>query len=501
MKIFTALILNMLLAFIMNAQGDTMYVSGRHLYSSQGEKIVLRGMNIMSVWSPDKTGNWSMKEIAKTGANCARLVWTQSYGNKNELATLIDNCVANKMIAMPECHDATGKWNMLDTCISFWKDSVLKDAMQRNKQWTLLNIGNEVGDHSVTATQFEAEYKRAIDSIRGWGYTIPIVIDAPGWGQKVDILFSTWQAILNHDPLKNVIFSGHSYWSSTSNYNAVADKSVHENMPIIIGEGPSITLVSGCKILDYETGLTLLGENEIGWLSWSWGIVSNADCKPYFDHTTDGRFGNWETDYAKNLVVDHEYSLMKTSNRPTSMFSDGYIPVSGIQLSVTKETLHVEDTCFISVVSAPANADSIAYSMELIQDSAVVSLSNDSTYCIAVNEGTATLKVVHTATKNEDYYTLKVVGETTNIVENNSEPGVTVYPVPLNDSVLTIRFDILQSGKITLFTTSGQKVYEQDFSDLSYITISPDAFAGNHSVLMIIECTDGSKIEKVLLAQ
>ena len=111
----------MLCAKLSFSQGDTMYVNGRYLYSAAGEKVILRGMNEMYVWSSDQTGAWSLGEIAKTGANSVRLVWTEAYGNKTQLATLIKNCVDNKMIAIPESHDATGEWPKLDVCINFSK--------------------------------------------------------------------------------------------------------------------------------------------------------------------------------------------------------------------------------------------------------------------------------------------------------------------------------------------------------------------------------------------
>ena len=68
------IILIMLCAKLSFSQGDTMYVNGRYLYSAAGEKVILRGMNEMYVWSSDQTGAWSLGEIAKTGANSVRLV-------------------------------------------------------------------------------------------------------------------------------------------------------------------------------------------------------------------------------------------------------------------------------------------------------------------------------------------------------------------------------------------------------------------------------------------
>src|SRR5690606_35153134 len=54
----------------------TMYVKGRFLYTVAGEKVIMRGVNEMMTWSNNLQGNIILPEIAKTGANTIRLVWT-----------------------------------------------------------------------------------------------------------------------------------------------------------------------------------------------------------------------------------------------------------------------------------------------------------------------------------------------------------------------------------------------------------------------------------------
>ncbi len=51
--------------------GTTFRVSGRRLFDSRGEEVVLRGVNEMIVWSGSKDGDPEFAEIAKTGANVA----------------------------------------------------------------------------------------------------------------------------------------------------------------------------------------------------------------------------------------------------------------------------------------------------------------------------------------------------------------------------------------------------------------------------------------------
>lgn len=397
-KKFQILIIS-IIALLTNsfAQGDTMYIKGRHVYTADGEKVILRGVNEMFVWSDEPTGETTLPEIAKTGANCVRLVWTNE-GNAEDFTKLMDNCIANKMIAMPECHDATGKWEDLYQCLEMWKNPAIKKSVMKHKKWTLLNIGNEVGDGTVTAVQFKTEYKKAIDSLRLWGYTVPLVIDASNWGQDVDVIIASWKELQEHDPLKNILFSVHSYWETTENYQKVVNASLNDSLPIIIGEGPSITRYPTCEILDYKTGLDLCGKNDIGWLSWSWGMMSNGHCVPDFDHTTDGKFGNWETKDNEIQMVSHPYSLMRTAERPASFYADGVIPATGVAIVVAKSEIKVGEKLELDVIIAPVNATNTEVEVNLVQDGEIAELINNK-QILTLASGVVKLEVVHKNTK------------------------------------------------------------------------------------------------------
>ncbi len=356
------------------ADKKTLYVDKGVIYTAAGEALVMRGFNEMFVWSRDKTGEVFIPQINKTGANSLRLVWDKDFNPKTDLVKLIDNTIAHHMVAIPECHNATGKWGeSLQACVNFWNDPVLIEGIERNRQWTILNIANEAGDHNISDESFLATYKAAITSLRTWGYTVPIMIDASLWGQNVDHLLRVGPELLAEDPLGNIIFSTHSYWAAEQaigNYEKVAQKSKALGIAMIVGEGPSVTRVGQCENptpLPYLEGMKLLHEHQAGWLNWSWGGMKNGDCDDfrYFDLTRDGQFGQWLHLPGANIVALSPYSVMQTSRRPASFYPDKRVKASGIYLHLEKTELVVGEQTAFKVIVAPANAANQRYSLSI----------------------------------------------------------------------------------------------------------------------------------------
>src|SRR3954466_9053232 len=95
----TFTLITLLFAMAIQAQGQNVYqVKGRFLTDPCGDTVVLRGVNKMVIWrwnEPDGLG--SIHEIAKTGANCVRIVWDYS-GTADMLNTAITTCESEKMI-------------------------------------------------------------------------------------------------------------------------------------------------------------------------------------------------------------------------------------------------------------------------------------------------------------------------------------------------------------------------------------------------------------------
>ncbi|QJW89446.1 cellulase family glycosylhydrolase [Spirosoma taeanense] len=312
-----------LVAFFLNTHAQTMTVKGRFLYTAADEKVVLRGINEMFIWSKDHTGASILPEIAKTGANACRLVWT-TQGEPRQLDRLIGNCIRHKMIPIVELHDATGDWSKLQRCLDYWQRDDVKAVMARHKKWVLLNIANEVG-HVTRPDTFRLAYTNAVSQLRQAGYEVPLLIDASTWGQDETSILQTWSAIRNADSLKNCMFSVHTYWrqNAQTRLDNLIRRVIADEIPLLFGEAPQPKVGQTCSTdFPYVSLMQQSQQNGIGWLVWSWGAVNNGDCgrpNSAFDITTDGRYGNWEHPWNRDVVIDNPYSIQKTAVRPASI--------------------------------------------------------------------------------------------------------------------------------------------------------------------------------------
>jgi mannan endo-1,4-beta-mannosidase len=302
---------------------DTFYVSGRDLYDRCGEKVVLRGVNEMIVWSEGKDGVPEYTEIAKTGANAVRIVWNEE-GSAAELDVAIQNAVAQKLIPMVEHHGATGDLTKVPSVVDYWTQTDVVAVLKKHAPYLLLNIANEAGESGTQQQAFATTYQTAITRIRGTGVTVPLVIDAPGWGQDVDVLQAAGPGLIEHDPEKNLLFSVHMWWNDATGTRVTTEleQSVQMGLPLIVGEFAQHA-VSGCNQNPFAYGvlLTEAQKHGVGWLAWSWGAVPNSDCanEGSFDMTVGGVFGNWEEAWGEEVALTHAASIQKTAVRPQSM--------------------------------------------------------------------------------------------------------------------------------------------------------------------------------------
>jgi mannan endo-1,4-beta-mannosidase len=320
----------------------TFYTQGRHLFDRLGNKVILRGVNKMSVWdAKDPTGKIYFPEIRKTGANSVRIVWAirkdlkqgTSDTDFTQLDALIANAKANRLIPTIELHDGIGKWDRLPELVTYWTQPAVVKIIKKHQAYLIVNIGGEVGDR-VDDSEFIKGYTSAIQTMRSAGIQTPLVIDATEFGKKLDILDATFARLIAADPQQNLLFSVHLYWPISGGADAKfirsrLQKSVDLGYPLLVGEfsavggytGANKSLCSPDGKIDYQAIIKECQRHEIGWYSWEWGPgneYGDPICET-LNMTPNGLFKNIKPGWATEVAISSPYSIKNTSITPPSM--------------------------------------------------------------------------------------------------------------------------------------------------------------------------------------
>jgi mannan endo-1,4-beta-mannosidase len=299
-----------------------LHVRERFLTTPAGEKVVLRGVNEMFVWG-DRKGD-VLEQIARTGANCVRIVWTVADGTAFELAAVIDRCRALGMLPIPEFHDATGDWEKLEVAVSGWLRDDYREALLGRQDFLVVNIANEVG-RAVPDDAFVERYSDAVLRLRTAGYRCPLLVDATDWGKDWSQLSRTGARLIESDPDRNMLLSLHLWWPAKSYGGTLEEaarrtrealsESVQKGLPLVVAEfGAAFTdagVVAVADRIPWEVLLEECHRLEIGWLAWSWGGVPNQPQKD-LDMAPGGRLEDLRG-WGREVALDHPLSIRNTA--------------------------------------------------------------------------------------------------------------------------------------------------------------------------------------------
>ena len=248
----------MLLVFVMvianmavmntHAAASGFYVSGTNVYDANGNKFVMRGVNIAHAWYTSYTET-SIKAAASLGANTVRVVLSdgQQYTKTtySEVSNIINWCKENKLVCILEVHDATGSDSTsdLNNAVNYWIE--MKDLLNANTKYVIVNIANEwYGTWNGSA--WASGYKSAIQSLRNAGINNLLMVDCAGWGQYPDSIKDYGKEVFNADSQGNTMFSIHMYeyaGGDASTVKSNIDNALGIGVPLVIGE-------FGCKHTD-----------------------------------------------------------------------------------------------------------------------------------------------------------------------------------------------------------------------------------------------------------
>lgn len=263
------------------------YVSGTKLYDSTGKPFVMRGVNHAHSWFKGDSAA-AIAAIAKTGANTVRIVlsngrqWTKD--DLNTIRNLIALCEQNKLIAVLEVHDTTGRddYASLDAAVEYWIE--MKSALMGKEDRVILNIANEwlgAWDGGAWANG----YIQAIPKLRNAGLNHTLIVDAAGWGQYPASIHNYGMQVFQSDPLKNTMFSIHMYeyaGGTADQVRANIDGVLNKSLAVIVGEFGHYHTDGD---VDEATIMSYSQQKGVGWLAWSW--KGNGPTWAYLDLSND----------------------------------------------------------------------------------------------------------------------------------------------------------------------------------------------------------------------
>lgn len=279
-------------------------------------QTTMRGVNHTLWWGWKTENERSIGVIAKTGANTIRLVYGSGMGHSTpeEQRRTITTAVGLFTTVVVENHDATCKTDTasLASVVQWWLDP-MRLAYLREFPDVVLNIANEWGPFDVPI--WRDAYVDAVTALRDAGVTNQLMIDAGGaCGQNPRTVRDGGQAVLDADPLRDVVFSVHmyAYWRTSEatdvgRWNDLGTASpwrIRDEIASIQARGLRVVVGEigwqGSPQVGYQTreALETLNDLGVGWIAWSWD--QNSD--DALDMTTFARPPH--SDYSEAILSE-----------------------------------------------------------------------------------------------------------------------------------------------------------------------------------------------------
>jgi mannan endo-1,4-beta-mannosidase len=325
-----------------NAQPDGDITTGLHIQDGKyltdkcGNKVMLRGINMGSVYAVN-FGLKELEEIEKTGSNSVRIVLERNYKDwtnggvvtaltATKIAPIITACLAKGMIPILELHDFTGSTNVttdLPKATQWWRSADIKAMLQKHQRSIIINIANEPDNGAATDATYRDASLTAVKGLRDAGYTCPIMVDAPGWGKNHAFFLNQGKALIEADPLHNLLFSVHAYWPTNGPFGNYSDAKItadlaalkQTGLPIVFGELAVADIQNGLAYnINYRLIMKLCQENEFGYSAWWWGFNNNPGANNQLSMTPDGLFSGLQNG-GKVMATDDVNSIKNTSKK------------------------------------------------------------------------------------------------------------------------------------------------------------------------------------------
>jgi mannan endo-1,4-beta-mannosidase len=222
---------------------ESFKVDGDKLYDANGNIFEIRGVNNAFAWYGD-TASSALRSIATLGFNSVRVVW-ESEKKPYDLKRVIDKVLSYQLIPIIEFHDASGSCSSNDLLrlVDAWTDKEKYAGILKGLEGkVILNIANEWGCHQVSSETWRDTYETAIERMRAAELNHTLMIDSRNWAQDPEAVLSYGNHLVDRDPLRNVMFSIHTYemWRTQNPYRyditSFLERSKQKKLAVAIGE-------------------------------------------------------------------------------------------------------------------------------------------------------------------------------------------------------------------------------------------------------------------------
>lgn len=274
-----------------------LHISDGRLVEGNGNDFIMRGVNHAHTWYPGETQ--SLADVKALGSNTVRVVLSNGYrwseNSAADVASVVAQCKANRLICVLEVHDTTGYGeeaaaDTLDGAADYWIG--LQSVLTGEEDYVIINIGNEPWGNT-DPEGWTAPTIAAVEKLRNAGFEHTIMVDAPNWGQDWQgVMRATAQSVYEADTTGNLIFSIHMYsvYDTAQKITDYLGSFVQAGLPLVIGEfgGPPDEWGDP----DEDAMLAAAEQYRLGYLAWSWS--GNTD--PILDLAIDfdpSRLSSW----------------------------------------------------------------------------------------------------------------------------------------------------------------------------------------------------------------
>ena len=352
--------------------GTGFFVSGGKIYDANGNEFVMKGVNAVHAWGSYSTNYKTIDQIAKTGANAARLVmyedistdtsnpYTDAADTPARRQAVVERYLADGMVAVVEDHasittDADSRDPAaLAEVTTHWLANA--SWLKQYEKGVILNIANEWGPVtgvSGSNTVWRDSYITQVQRLRagpdgtvgtGDDVTNLIQIDAAGYGQDYNSLALYAQQILDADPQHNILFSIHPYgqWRDESRaFDVSANNSDYgpwdlltrlsslknraTPLPLVIGEFAWEDFrdfsSASAPYAGYRTQrlMQIADQLDIGWTGWSYNQSAPDTLNMLAGSLNNTNYNSNAdlSDWGNTIVNDPTYGLKASAKRAT----------------------------------------------------------------------------------------------------------------------------------------------------------------------------------------